>query len=370
MRAKMRARSTASNAALGTNRTGGESTQIGSGARMQGANPPLQSKGEWPQSRGTLRVTVHTHIPITRSKMISGERHLDASDAKTSDERGRGSPENTMRGERSKGEPLAADDRRYYGRRLGHDFSRVRIHTGSKAAQIAEDLGAEAATSGQDVFFSRGRFSPKTDSGRNLLAHELKHVVQQRTIGSLAGVVQMRRLKPRRRRKVYPALNRIEVKFTRVTGRSEKYPLGKLTSTYYSKWKKRGYKGVRLTVSGGGHKKGVTDIVRGRFYTNKGGAGFKSKHGRMPWAIEFLKNQAIHVGSLRSASRACVHVPSTSKMKTLNKHSKWRKTKIYIRYSKGVLKLLCKYRIAYWRKTKGNKRVPSPCGQFVKKKKP
>ncbi|WP_158891579.1 eCIS core domain-containing protein [Amycolatopsis anabasis] len=76
------------------------------------------------------------------------------------------------------GQPLDVGLRRELEARLGHDFSRVRIHTDPDAAALAELLGADAVAVGQDVFFAEGRFHPETSAGRRLLAHELLHTVQ------------------------------------------------------------------------------------------------------------------------------------------------------------------------------------------------
>ena len=63
--------------------------------------------------------------------------------------------------------------------RFGHDFSRVRVHTGGAAEQSARDVNAHAYTVGHDMVFGAGQFAPSTLAGRHLLAHELTHVVQQ-----------------------------------------------------------------------------------------------------------------------------------------------------------------------------------------------
>jgi Domain of unknown function (DUF4157) len=62
---------------------------------------------------------------------------------------------------------------------LGVDLGAVRVHTGSTADTLNRSVTAEAFTSGTDVFFSSGRYDPASSSGRELLAHELTHVVQQ-----------------------------------------------------------------------------------------------------------------------------------------------------------------------------------------------
>lgn len=66
---------------------------------------------------------------------------------------------------------------------FGHDFSRVRVHTDPQANATAEALGAAAFTVGDDVVFGRGEYTPSEAAGRNLLVHELAHVVQQHYSG-------------------------------------------------------------------------------------------------------------------------------------------------------------------------------------------
>jgi hypothetical protein len=66
-------------------------------------------------------------------------------------------------------------------RQLGLDFGDVRIHTGPGAEASARAVGARAFTLGQHVVFGPGQFSPATSAGRGLLAHELAHVIQQRS---------------------------------------------------------------------------------------------------------------------------------------------------------------------------------------------
>ena len=62
---------------------------------------------------------------------------------------------------------------------FGENFGDVRIHTDSQAEKAAEELNARAFTRGRDVYFGRGEYQPSTREGRELLAHELTHVVQQ-----------------------------------------------------------------------------------------------------------------------------------------------------------------------------------------------
>ena len=77
------------------------------------------------------------------------------------------------------GQTLDHSTRSLMESRFNHDFSRVRIHADEQAAQSARAMGARAWTSGNQIAFGPGRFSPHTESGRRLLAHELAQVVQQ-----------------------------------------------------------------------------------------------------------------------------------------------------------------------------------------------
>jgi hypothetical protein len=77
------------------------------------------------------------------------------------------------------GEPMAEGTRRFMESRFGADFSDVRVHTDSETAASAEALQAEAYTSGRDIYFAQGRYSPETRESQHLLAHELAHTVQQ-----------------------------------------------------------------------------------------------------------------------------------------------------------------------------------------------
>lgn len=79
----------------------------------------------------------------------------------------------------SPGKPLEPMLRQDMERRFGHDFSRVRIHSGTFAEQSARDVEAHAYTVGHNIVFGAGRFFPGTQEGRRLIAHELTHVVQQ-----------------------------------------------------------------------------------------------------------------------------------------------------------------------------------------------
>jgi Domain of unknown function (DUF4157)/OmpA family len=79
----------------------------------------------------------------------------------------------------SSGRPIEPALQQDMEQRFGHDFSRVRVHSGAAAEQSAQDVNAYAYTVGRNIVFGAGQFEPGTHEGRRLLAHELTHVVQQ-----------------------------------------------------------------------------------------------------------------------------------------------------------------------------------------------
>jgi outer membrane protein OmpA-like peptidoglycan-associated protein len=83
------------------------------------------------------------------------------------------------------GQPLTQAIRAEMEYRFGHHFGDVRVHSDATAERAASSLGAAAFTSGHHIAFAAGRYAPQTFKGRHLLAHELAHVVQQRTTGPL-----------------------------------------------------------------------------------------------------------------------------------------------------------------------------------------
>jgi hypothetical protein len=80
---------------------------------------------------------------------------------------------------RGGGQGLESGVRRQMESAFGADFSGVRVHTGPEAHSLNRDVNAVAFTTGQDVFFRQGAYDPGSSGGRELLAHELTHVVQQ-----------------------------------------------------------------------------------------------------------------------------------------------------------------------------------------------
>jgi hypothetical protein len=81
---------------------------------------------------------------------------------------------------RSGGEPLTNQVQKSMGEAMGEDFSEVRIHTSPEADDLNQQLSAKAFTTGKDIFFREGEYDPYSTGGKQLLAHELTHVSQQK----------------------------------------------------------------------------------------------------------------------------------------------------------------------------------------------
>ncbi|MDF0682147.1 MAG: DUF4157 domain-containing protein [Candidatus Nitrosocosmicus sp.] len=86
------------------------------------------------------------------------------------------------------GKNLDNNTRHYMEPRLGYNFKDVKIHNDSGASKSADSINAKAYTVGNDVVFGKGQYNPSTDAGKNLIAHELTHVIQQNSNPSSRGI--------------------------------------------------------------------------------------------------------------------------------------------------------------------------------------
>jgi hypothetical protein len=78
------------------------------------------------------------------------------------------------------GAPLPGDLRSLFESSLGTNLGGVRVHTDDAAAQAADSVGARAFAVGNNIAFAQGTYAPQTAGGRELIAHEVAHTVQQR----------------------------------------------------------------------------------------------------------------------------------------------------------------------------------------------
>jgi hypothetical protein len=87
--------------------------------------------------------------------------------------------ERVIESSRGGGQSLDSGVQAQMGQALNADFSGVRVHTDAGADGLNQSLSARAFTTGRDIYFRQGEYNPGSSGGRELLAHELTHVVQQ-----------------------------------------------------------------------------------------------------------------------------------------------------------------------------------------------
>ncbi len=90
--------------------------------------------------------------------------------------------ESKLQESQGSGKSMEKDTRSGMEQAFGTDFSKVKIHTGSAAIQMNRSLSAKAFTSNNDIYFNKGEYNPNTKAGKKLLAHELSHTIQQKSM--------------------------------------------------------------------------------------------------------------------------------------------------------------------------------------------
>ena len=141
-------------------------------ARIGKQKPPLRSV-QPVTTRGADLAVLTNHLGNRALQRLiaqrSGDGAFDLDDATA----GR------INSARGSGQSLDTTLQTKMGESMGADFSDVRVHTGSESHQLNEQLNAKAFTTGSDIFFRGGAYSPQSSGGQEVLAHELTHVVQQ-----------------------------------------------------------------------------------------------------------------------------------------------------------------------------------------------
>lgn len=92
--------------------------------------------------------------------------------------------ESKLQSSKGNGNPMTNTVKAEMESGFGRNFNNVRIHTGTKAIQMSKDIGAKAFTNGNNIYFNSNEYNPSSTSGKRLLAHELTHVVQQKSSNS------------------------------------------------------------------------------------------------------------------------------------------------------------------------------------------
>ncbi|MEH2258765.1 eCIS core domain-containing protein [Nostoc sp.] len=137
---------------------------------MQRMSEPVQSiqREALPEEEDQLQMKSLADSVTPLVQRQGGGRTAATSELETSIQQARGN-----------GQPLADDIKHPMEQAFGADFSSVRVHTDAQSNSLNESIQARAFTTGQDVFFHQGEYSPESNAGKELLAHELTHVVQQ-----------------------------------------------------------------------------------------------------------------------------------------------------------------------------------------------
>jgi hypothetical protein len=93
----------------------------------------------------------------------------------------------------SEGIQIPKDTQLFFNRQFGVDFSSVRLHTDDRASESAKEIRAKAYTTRNHIAFAQGEYSPETEHGKWLLAHELTHVIQQSESGNFSSGATIQR---------------------------------------------------------------------------------------------------------------------------------------------------------------------------------
>jgi hypothetical protein len=150
--------------------------------------PAKQRDGEFTASRALATGTTHgldSHAVLHLQRMAG---NMSVSRLLAGEETQGESPVKDVVG-KGGGKPLDVETRSFMEPRIGADLEDVRVHDDGKASDSAKSVGAHAYTVGSDVVFQSGMYSPGNPTSQRMLAHELTHVVQQRS-GPVAGTPQ------------------------------------------------------------------------------------------------------------------------------------------------------------------------------------
>lgn len=137
----------------------------------------------------TLRRSTASQVSRARDSLLRLQRQYGnlflqrvLAVARQSDEGGDVAPaiERAIHSKRGGGQALDGGVRGKMESAFGADFGGVRVHSDSESDALNRSLNARAFTTGSDIFFRQGAYSPGSSAGKELLAHELTHVVQQR----------------------------------------------------------------------------------------------------------------------------------------------------------------------------------------------
>lgn len=132
-----------------------------------------------------IGATTHAHTtssvtPLVQTKCAACEEEEQVQKKEEGEDKRPGPTlENRLAASRGGGNALPPSVSRGMSEAMGANFGGVRVHTGSNAVQMSNELGARAFTHGNDIYFNEGAYDTGSNEGQHLLAHELTHTLQQ-----------------------------------------------------------------------------------------------------------------------------------------------------------------------------------------------
>lgn len=276
-------------------------------------------------------------------------------------------PESVTRALAAPWTPLDAATRSSRGRRLGYDFSRVRLHAGSAATLAARDLGALAFTLGDQVVLGQR-------ADRRVLDHELAHVARRapgvvrryrdpKTFNFGAGdtsTLKESSFNVKTDKETKPWIQQVTVQFssTKTDSDGNTFWTGTATAVYYANKVKE--TDFTFSIAGGSRTLGRSDA--GDFVVHRiEGVGYNSgshsdpfdpadregplnryskpdstgsRSSNMHYAVFYNRGEALHAGRLDASSHGCVHVDSSdfNTVRRLNYHGVIGLTQVKVSY--------------------------------------
>ena len=147
--------------------------------------PIFESNGEQPEAEVQ---TKPIGLPPIQTKCASCEEEEIQAKSEGGITNDTSSLESKLSSNKGSGNPLSPKVENSMGSAFGADFSGVRIHTGSDSVQMNRQLGAQAFTHGNDIYFNQSKYNTDSTEGKHLLAHELTHTIQQKGIDTVQKV--------------------------------------------------------------------------------------------------------------------------------------------------------------------------------------
>jgi len=139
----------------------------------KGQGPLKYADNQSPESSSLIRLKCESCV---------GEDELQKKGSGNTGNKDKTGPEmeKQLQTSRGRGRKLPDGVQTELSKKIGSDFSEVKIHTDTDAIRLNEIFGARAFTHGSDIYFNKGQYNPESISGKYLLTHELTHVLQQR----------------------------------------------------------------------------------------------------------------------------------------------------------------------------------------------